>query len=99
MVKMSKLAGRSGAVILTVLLPVGLGRGADETYRLQERFPVGYQYHVRMRVDVSGSLTPPPMKGKESKAVTVRGSSAIDYDERILEHDEKGAVKKTIDRK
>ncbi len=33
---------------------------ADEPIRLQERFPVGYEYHVRTRVDVSGTLTLPP---------------------------------------
>jgi hypothetical protein len=84
-----------GPVLLTLLL-AGPGRGAEETFRLQERFPAGYQFHVRTRVELSGALTPPPVKGKASQPVKVQGSSAIEYVERILALDEKGLPKKTI---
>jgi hypothetical protein len=88
--------GRFATIVLAGAVLVGAARGAEETYRLQERFAVGYLYHVRTRVELSGSLTPPAEKGKEAKQVKVNGSSAIDYDERILTRDEKGMVKKTI---
>src|SRR5262249_31157416 len=39
--------------------------------------------------------TPPPEKGKEAMPVTVRGESAIEYDERVLAMDSNGIVQKT----
>ncbi len=87
---------RQMASVLLTLLLVGPGYGAEETFRIQERFPAGYVFHVRTRVELSGSLTPPPVKGKASQPVKVQGSSAIEYDERILALDEKGLPKKTI---
>src|SRR5262245_24364584 len=57
---------------------------ADEAVRLEERFPEGARYKVRTRVELSGNLTPPASKGKESKSVRVQGTSAIDYEERVL---------------
>jgi hypothetical protein len=93
---MNTHAGQFGAIVLSGLLLTAAGRAAEDTYRLRERFPVGHLYHVRTRVELSGTLTPSPVKGKQSRPVTMQGSSAIDYDERILSLDDKGAVKKTI---
>ncbi len=59
---------------------------AQETVRLQELFPVNYQYHVSMRVELSGKLTlPPPDKGGKPMGLAVSGTSAIEYDERVLD--------------
>src|SRR5438552_3399922 len=58
---------------------------AQEAVRLREAFAPGYHYHVSGRVDLSGSLALPPdkdQKGPQSLAVT--GSSALEYDERVL---------------
>jgi hypothetical protein len=80
---------------------------ADEAVRLQERFPVGYEYHVSTRVDVSGTLTVPPPSSPgasggaktesklASKPLTVRGTSAIEYDERVLDVASDEQVRKT----
>ncbi|MBI1914438.1 MAG: hypothetical protein HYS12_06825 [Planctomycetes bacterium] len=65
--------------------------------RLSERFPVGYQYQVRTRVQLSGSLAVPGEKGKLApKPVSITGESAIDYDERVLALDRDGRVGKTV---
>jgi hypothetical protein len=68
---------------------------AQEKVVLREQFPAGYQYHVSSRVDLSGSLTLPPEKGQAPKALAVTGSSAIEYDERVLGLDKKGQVDRT----
>ena len=68
-----------------------------EPVELREQFPVGYQYHVSTRVDLSGSLTLPPEKDKPaSKPLTVTGDSAIEYDERVVGLDVDGQVQKTV---
>lgn len=69
---------------------------AEETVRLQERFSVGYEYHVSTRVDLSGTLTLPPEKNKPApKPLSVRGTSAVEYEERILDVEKDGQVRKT----
>jgi hypothetical protein len=69
---------------------------ADEPLRLRETFAPGYQYHVSVRVEITGTLTPPAEKGKSApKPLAVRGDSAIEYDERVLDLDDKGVVTKT----
>lgn len=86
---------RHGAVVFG-LLTVGLAR-AEEPVRLRERFEAGYQYRVRCRVDLSGTLTVPAEKGKPApKPITMGGRSTIDYDERVLEVGADGKVRKTI---
>jgi hypothetical protein len=93
------MAARAWLVGMTALVGLLLarsGRGAEETHRLEERFPVGYRYQVKTRVELSGTLTPPPAKGKTSKPVKVQGESVIDYDERILSVDARGVVSKTV---
>jgi len=63
---------------------------------LQERFPVGYEYHVNTRVDLSGTLSLPAEKDKPApKPLSVRGTSAIEYDERVLDVAQDGQVRKT----
>src|SRR4051794_9712961 len=44
---MSAQFWRVGPVALAGLVLAGSCRGAEETHRLQERFPVGYHYHVK----------------------------------------------------
>jgi hypothetical protein len=85
-------------VALGLLLPGGtLPLTAEEPVRLQEQFPVGYEYHVSIRTELSGSLTLPAEKGKPApKPLAVAGDSAIDYDERVLDTTADGAVRKTV---
>jgi hypothetical protein len=86
------------AVLSTLFLGV-LSRfaGAEEPVRLSEAFPVGSQYQVRTRVQLSGSLTPPKEKGKPApKPVELSGESSIDYDERVLSLDRDRRVSKTL---
>jgi len=69
---------------------------ADDSYRLQEQFTAGLQYHVQTRVDISGKLQPPAMMAKEPPpAITVSGESAIDYSEKILAVDKDGMPNRT----
>jgi hypothetical protein len=83
-------------VALVGILPFADGARADEPVRLQERFPVGYQYHVSTRVDLTGTLTPPPEKDKLApKPLALSGDSAIEYDERVLAVAPDGRVTKT----
>jgi hypothetical protein len=84
---------------------------AEEPIQLRERFAAGYEYHVSTRVDLSGTLTLPPSPqplspggrgaGGEGakpapKPLSMRGNSAIEYDERILEMGADGQVRKTV---
>jgi hypothetical protein len=89
-----------GCFPLTVLflsLIVPGGRAAEEPIRLQERFPVGYQYHVHTKVDLTGSLTPPAEKGQPApKPLAIKGEGVIEYDERVLAVGIDGQVQKTM---
>jgi hypothetical protein len=70
---------------------------AQEAAWLREQFPPGYQYRVSSRVELTGSLTLPLETGQTTpKKVALSGRSAIDYDERVLAHDKKGQVDKTL---
>jgi hypothetical protein len=70
---------------------------AEGPIPLRERFFTGYEYHVSTRVDLSGTLSLPAEKGKPaSKPLSVRGNSAIEYDERILDVGQDGQVRKTV---
>lgn len=80
---------------------------AQTPITLRESFTPGYQYHVSTRVEISGTLTPPPPKpgtpnaGTAPKPVTVAGQSAMEYDERFLGADAQSAkairIYRTID--
>ncbi len=90
---------RGGLLLLGWLAVLGGGDklAAQEPVRLRELFPVGYQYTVRARVDLSGTLTPPTVKGKPApKPISLRGDSALEYDERVLTINAKGEVTKTV---
>jgi hypothetical protein len=74
---------------------------ADEPIRLQEQYLVGSRYHVSTRTDLSGRMTLPAEKAGElarnaPKTLAVTGTSAIEYDERVLSLDKDGAAQKTI---
>lgn len=70
---------------------------ASDVFRLREQYPVGYQYHVSTRVDLTGSLSLPPEKGSTApKRLAVTGNSAIEYDEKVLAEGTDGAVQKTV---
>lgn len=70
---------------------------AEEPIRLQERFPVGYLFHVSTRVELTGSLLLPAEKGKPApRPLALKGEGAIEYDERILTVNAAGQVQKTI---
>ncbi len=80
---------------LTALLAAG-GQASAQAVPLREPFAVGYEYHVSTRVELKGSLTLPPEKGASAKTLAVVGSSAIEYDERVLSLDRDGRVGKTV---
>jgi hypothetical protein len=69
---------------------------ADEPVRIQERFVSGDLCRVSCRVEVTGTLTPEPEKGKASTPLPVKGESAIEYDERVQVVDSSGIVQKTV---
>ena len=73
----------------------------EEPLRLQEQYPVGSQYHVSTRTDLSGRMTLPPEKttgaaAAAPKTLAVTGTSAIEYDERVLSLDKGGTTQKTV---
>jgi hypothetical protein len=70
-------------------------RGAEAPVQLREQFTAGYQYHVSTRTELSGTLSLPPEKGQAPRSLPVTGSSAIEYDERVLTLDKDGQVQKT----
>lgn len=70
---------------VVVLLGVATAARCQDALTLREAFPVGYQYHVSTRVDLTGSLALPPDKGQTTpRTLPITGESAIEYDERIL---------------
>jgi hypothetical protein len=79
---------------------------AQAPLNLRESFTPGYQYHVSTRVEISGTLTPPPRPGAPAagatpRPVTVTGQSVMEYDERFLGADAQTAkairIYRTID--
>jgi hypothetical protein len=88
---------RPTPTVLTVLMlfgSTGFSR-ADDTIALQEKYATDYQYHVRVHVDLSGSLQVPNDKDKATKKLDVSGDSVIEYDERVLGLTKDGEVNKT----
>jgi hypothetical protein len=70
---------------------------ADEPVQLRESVAAGRQYHVSSRVEVNGSLSLPAEKDKQSpQSLTIKGESAIEYDERILSATQNNEVDKTV---
>lgn len=73
------------AVWSSLLVGWSVLAGAEDAVRMRELFPTGYQYHVSSRVDLSGTLTVPDPEGKSApRSLSVTGTSAIEYDERVL---------------
>jgi hypothetical protein len=88
-----------GPTLLTVFLIGSLSQHAiraDEALTLQEPLEPGYQYHVSSRVELSGSLVLPPDKNQAAQRLKVSGSSALEYDEKVLESERTGEVNRTI---
>jgi hypothetical protein len=70
---------------------------ADDPVQLREAPPVGRQFHVSSRSEINGSLSLPPEKDKKDpKSLTITGTSAIEYDERILGVNNDKDVDKTL---
>jgi hypothetical protein len=92
----TRSGNRRNLLVLTILLTLSATAWSQDTIGLREAFPVGYQYHVSSRVEVSGSLSLPAEKGKPApKPLAVTGSSLIEYDERVLAVGGDGRVQKT----
>jgi hypothetical protein len=68
---------------------------ASDDFPLQERFQTGYEYHVSARVELTGSLNVPTEKDRPARPLPFTGSSAIEYDERVLGVQAGGGVEKT----
>jgi len=89
------------AAALIVSLTAFAANGQNDSVKLAETFSSGQTFHVRTKVELSGTLTPPATpkdkapKDKTPKAVKLKGTSLIEYDERILDV-EKDAVSKTV---
>ncbi|MFO0808427.1 MAG: hypothetical protein U0746_07375 [Gemmataceae bacterium] len=58
---------------------------AQTPIRLREPFSAGYQYHVSTRTTLTGELRLPAEAGKAPETVAQSGTSAVEYDERILD--------------
>ncbi|HZU36835.1 MAG TPA: hypothetical protein VFA18_13030 [Gemmataceae bacterium] len=68
---------------------------AEPPVQLHETLPAGTQYHVSVRVELSGSLQLPD-KDRASRTLAVTGNSVQDYDERVLDVANGGPIQKTI---
>jgi len=85
----------SFAVIVTCLTVRNMP--ADQPVRLQEKYATGMQYRVSSRLSGTGHVTLPSEKDKQpAESLSMAGTSAIEYDERILEIDAQGIPTKTV---
>src|SRR5260370_30053403 len=92
-----RVSPTSLATHLLVVILSATQASADDSIRMQELFPKGCQYHVNCRVEVRGNLSVPAEKEKSPpKSLPVKGSSVIDYDERVLTVGKNGQVEKTL---
>jgi hypothetical protein len=69
----------------------------QETVRLVENFPPGYQYRVSCRVTIEGTLRVAGEKDKPAENLKIVGKSVIEYHERVLTAGA-GKVDKTVRR-
>jgi hypothetical protein len=70
---------------------------AEEPIALRDNPVPGRLFHVSCRVEITGSLSLPADKDKQpSKSLTIKGESAIEYDERILSVTKNNDVDKTL---
>jgi hypothetical protein len=97
---MSRSLQSAGLALLglcAACLGPGSLRAEEAPLLLREAFPAGYQYHVSCRVELSGNLGLPAEKaGTPPRSLTVTGTSAIEYDERVLSAGKDGQVDKTM---
>src|SRR5438105_5343056 len=83
-------------VLIAAAFSLAPSAKAADAVRLQETFKPGNEYHVSVRVELTGKLTPPPEKEKAAATpVEVTGESALEYDERVLALAGDGEVERT----
>ena len=81
----SSILNRILSTSLVLCLVISPLAHAEDAVSLREVFPVDYAYHVSTRVELTGSLSLSAEKDKPAKKpLSVKGESAIDYDERVL---------------
>lgn len=91
-----KFVLRAALILLAGAAANHLYAQADGSVRLTEAFAPGASYHVSCRVSINGTLPLPAEKQQRgARTLTVTGSSAIEYDERILRADARGHVDRT----
>lgn len=69
-----------------------------EAIRLREDFSLVGHYHVSTRVELQGTLHLPAGPNYPARTLELKGTSAIDYDERILTYTRQDGVQKTVRR-
>src|SRR5207245_10412495 len=90
------LTAVSGVFAVVALSSRPAVSSAEEGTRLREQFGPGTEYHVSCRVELSGSLALPAERGQPApKPLPITGTSAIEYDERVLSLAADGQVQKT----
>jgi hypothetical protein len=96
--KTNRVLARSLSITwIACMLALPIAARSEEPLRLREVFPAGYQYHVSCRVELAGNLILPAEKNQTAtKSLPVTGSSAIEYDERVLAAGTGGQVEKTL---
>ncbi|HVS37656.1 MAG TPA: hypothetical protein VMS17_18990 [Gemmataceae bacterium] len=93
---MASLVKRCGWATVLAVLAAAPSVRADDPVTMTEAIREGRIYRISTRVDLAGTLTPPADKGQPTpKPVSIKGDSAIDYDERLLTV-KNGEVHKTI---
>ncbi len=81
---------------LVLIAPTAI-QAADEPIALQEKFAPGLQYRVSCRFSGTGKLTLPPDKDSPAgRTLEQAGKSLLEYDERILDAEPGGEVRKTL---
>lgn len=85
------------AIVGCVLALSGFTVAAADPVRLQESFSPGSLARVNMRMSGSGKLTLAPDKEHPNgHVVEISGRGSIDYDERVLDVETNGDVRKTL---
>src|SRR5215471_1388130 len=69
--------------LLIASAPPAFAQTQATPVKLFEVFAPGYQYHVSCRVNITGTLELPEEKGQK-KQLSLTGTSAIEYAERVL---------------
>src|SRR5262245_23817421 len=86
---------RTATLLILAILPVA--SAAQAPVRIAEGFTPGYQYQVSCRVEIKGTLNLPPQKdAKGPTTLSLTGSSAMDYLERLLPPLKDGKGERTL---